>query len=458
MSERIKRPNYGNPFVEPGSEPYDLQYPQRSPLAQSQVFSEHYPNQRQRNNQDLQLRREEQRRQVEQLFQEAEKEYGPVINDSIDKMTPEDAKEALRKIHKQLGINCRSVDPRYRTEHSFSNHRNKEFIAPESDLKEELLREYLEAIKKIDDRKKRAVLAYHAVDNLHYFSDGNGRTARAVYLLITQNYQEDSEQYVPNPEQYVMHDPVSPNGWMTGSSDYDGSEHLYFDQGVVPAETVRTLANILLQERLVAKGSLPSELLNTTISVESKSGTLNAWQFNLLDEDQRIAKGFVDVWMSAENRAELSEKEDLDLRYALSDGVVDGECSSLAGLALAATLKARGTLNSNIDLNMEDDRELTFIVNYDKDSSDYPEGTYDERVLRLLGDWKLEDYKSLIRNYRELKHRHNRIIMSIFTENLCLYDGRSIVDWAVGKPSLQAVNLSEEKERGLLVRFLSRHP
>lgn len=455
MSKEIGGPNHDKFFEEPDS---DEQLSQWSFLTQAQDLSEHRFGQGQRNNQDLQLRREEQRRRVKQLFQDAEKEYGPVINDSINKMTPEDAKEALQRIHKQLGINCRPVNPNYRTEHSVSNHRNKDFIAPESDLKEELLREYLEAIKKIDDRKKRAVLAYYAVDNLHYFSDGNGRTARAAYLLITQNYKEDSEQYVPNPEQYVMHDPVSPNGWMTGSSDYDGSARLYLDQGVVPAETIRTLANILLQERLVKEGSLPSELLNTTMSVESKSETINAQQFNLMDEYQRIAKGFVDIWMSAENRAELSKEEDLDLRYALSDGVVNGECSSLAGLALAVTLKAKGTLNSNIDSNMEDDRELTFIVNYDKDSSDYPEGTYDERVLRLLGNWELEDYKSLIRNYRELKHRHNKIIMSIFTENLCFYNGRSMADWAVDKPSLQTVNLSEKEEHGLLVKFLSRHP
>ena len=82
---------------------------------------------------------------VQRLIEDAKVEYGPIISDSVDKMTADDAMGALQRLHSRLDVNSRPVDPRYRVEYGIANIRNKEYISPEQGLKDELFGEYLNA-------------------------------------------------------------------------------------------------------------------------------------------------------------------------------------------------------------------------------------------------------------------------------------------------------------------------
>ena len=397
---------------------------------------------------------EGQRRRVLQLFANAEEKYGS-INDLINKMTPEDAKKALQELHDELGINCGPPDPRYRNEHGAPQNREIVCISPEQDLKDELFNEYLDAIQRIKDSKKRAALAYYAINNLHPFLDGNGRTSRAVYLLVTQYYKPgyapDREQHVSNPEQYVMHNPAIPR-WAVGGDPYDGSMYMYVKQQLALVGEMNELANILMQEELIKEGKINDTLSGVATSgisfrVESKTPIVGKNDWNQLTPKEKMEKGHVDMWISEENRKVLSGTEQDNLLYAASDAEMSDDCSSISGLALAIVLDSKDTLQNYAKECLDrENNKLSFIVNHNDNRQDAENG--------LFRDWTPEDYRFFLRAYKQLKRKQNEIIMSIFTDNLCFCEGRNIADWVVGKYHSNQVVLPEERRCSLLSKYL----
>ena len=56
--------------------------------------------------------------------------------------------------------------------------------------------EYLtQNMQKVQDKKARAAMVYYTLLNLHMFSDGNGRTSRFMYDLISGDLSEDNISY-----------------------------------------------------------------------------------------------------------------------------------------------------------------------------------------------------------------------------------------------------------------------
>jgi len=61
-----------------------------------------------------------------------------------------------------------------------------EYLPPNPEDKEELLRKVFEAGKTLRDPKDIGLLIYLSLQDIHPFLDGNGRTGRAVFNLLTQ--------------------------------------------------------------------------------------------------------------------------------------------------------------------------------------------------------------------------------------------------------------------------------
>ncbi len=61
-----------------------------------------------------------------------------------------------------------------------------EYLPPNPEDKEGLLRKAFEAAKTLRDPKDIGLLIYLSLQNIHPFLDGNGRTGRAVYNLLAQ--------------------------------------------------------------------------------------------------------------------------------------------------------------------------------------------------------------------------------------------------------------------------------
>ncbi|PIU03736.1 hypothetical protein COT44_01500 [Candidatus Shapirobacteria bacterium CG08_land_8_20_14_0_20_39_18] len=74
------------------------------------------------------------------------------------------------------------------TDIEFGNSRSGdvEYLPPNPEDKEELLRKVFEAGKTLRDPKDIGLLIYLSLQDIHPFLDGNGRTGRAVYNLLAQ--------------------------------------------------------------------------------------------------------------------------------------------------------------------------------------------------------------------------------------------------------------------------------
>ncbi len=67
------------------------------------------------------------------------------------------------------------------------------FHTPFSSAKEKLLRQVFEATKRLGSNDDRALLLYYSLQDLHLFADGNGRTGRALYQMISDKGRQLSE-------------------------------------------------------------------------------------------------------------------------------------------------------------------------------------------------------------------------------------------------------------------------
>ena len=59
------------------------------------------------------------------------------------------------------------------------------YLPPAAEQKDGLLRETFDALKQIPDNDDRALLAYYAIQAIHPYSEGNGRTGRLLYEMIS---------------------------------------------------------------------------------------------------------------------------------------------------------------------------------------------------------------------------------------------------------------------------------
>lgn len=62
-----------------------------------------------------------------------------------------------------------------------------DLISPSNDIQEICLDRLLDVLKALKERKERGTLLYYMVNDLHLFKDGNGRTSRFLFELITNN-------------------------------------------------------------------------------------------------------------------------------------------------------------------------------------------------------------------------------------------------------------------------------
>lgn len=371
----------------------------------------------------------------------------------IKNLTPNTALEILQVIHYRIthsdtnGKSKVADISSIRTAESYSKLRNKEHLGPGPGQREDLLNKYLEAIKTVSDKKKRALLAYYAVSNLRFFEDGNGRTSRAIYYALLNGS-------VKGKGDIIIHQ-------RDGITDSDKSEPIrkdfYINEDIISIESINELADILLQKELIDKGYLEKRFSDTRFLVTSNQDMRNGGYTM-----ESYYNSPIQTEENEEILRKLKEEKSYDILYALSDsGARIDHSSSLSGLALATILQSKGKLRDITESYPKTyGKRFEFTVNFDPQDQGTREKN--EKMARaIFAGWGLEDYKNLIHIYTSLKQRHNEIIISIFTDNLCFCDDWSIADWAVSKPSAtypnrdyKSVNKTPTDQNTLLSEFL----
>ena len=352
----------------------------------------------------------------------------------IKNLTPNTALEILQVIHYRIthsdtnGKTEIQDNDLYRREEAYPIDRGKEHISPEPSLQKELLSKYLEGIKQVSNKKKRALLAFYAINNLRFFGDGNGRTARAIYYALLNGSVNSTETIITHQQDKNLH---SSHESMDIEFDFQKQE------GIMLVNSIRELANILLQRRLVEDGILSSDYSDTEFFVTSNEEMPPI----PLGSDNKIMETYHNKpWLSEKNQEEfdtLDDKEKYDIYYALSENSIHTNySSSLSGLTLAIALSLKGTLGKLAKdySGSESIERLTFMVNYDR-SDPISVAQYKNKAQAIFENWKINDYMTLPKIYNDLKRKQNEIIISIFTDNLCFCDDWNIADWAVGEPS-----------------------
>lgn len=94
-----------------------------------------------------------------------------------------------------------------------------EYQPPHKDFRDRLLKMAFEKAQSLDDPQTAALTLGLSINAIHYFEDGNGRTARMTYSLLSKGYsgsQEDQAYYSSLLENTKGREVVNPNPAVSG--------------------------------------------------------------------------------------------------------------------------------------------------------------------------------------------------------------------------------------------------
>lgn len=379
-----------------------------------------------------------------ELLNNNEGSSNETLDEALEKASPEDALAFLQELNSKLRNKDDDLAADHPTERECikgpSYNGEYDFIAPDAYNQKKLLTEYLNAIKSIPDRDKKALLAYYAINNLRLFPDGNGRTARAVYILIR-------EGSLSNAAEFTTHDTSENENLHTAkdisrnrktlikydSEDYEDektiTDRFLSKYHIESIESINKTANRFLQERMI-NGGPTVDGLDQYFSAKNITVTSTA-------QENSLVKPTI-TW---EKRNGLGSEYYRRLQYALSDGTGSSKySSSLSGLTIAVVLsqihKTRKTkgIHSRFIGYSSNSNEIKIPANYlDRYEEDDIEDATKTKVENIFSDWKTSDYRAAAEVYRRLKLAQNRQIIDFFIKDTPLYNESTVVDFAMKK-------------------------
>ncbi len=114
------------------------------------------------------------------------------FNDWLQKLSYEDYTNYLTRLNgilREVPIKKRALDGSG-VEVSFGIMGDISYLPPAAEQKDGLMRESFDALKQIPDNEDRALLTYYALQAIHPYSDGNGRTGRLLHEIISEDGKE----------------------------------------------------------------------------------------------------------------------------------------------------------------------------------------------------------------------------------------------------------------------------
>ena len=268
-----------------------------------------------------------------------------------------------------------------------------DLVAPTKSVRENTLKKLIGYIKKENDWKDVAGLTYYTLINLHMFSDGNGRTSRFLYDLISGDISQD---------QFMYYFHKGEDGY------YDGKEDFEYSKGILDISYVNGISNSFLEEEI-------KTYLEKYPEINEKKIVVACGGF--YTEAQRKFRKFFEENLDLD----LSEIEKYSLAQILADN--DGVQFTPGGIGFMMVADEKNEMNSWIKLNEE------AIARVDQDDSIY--SIVSNRMNfsirqhpELLASWSSDDFRKVIKYGEWAKQKQYDYMIDIF-ENAENYSYRS---------------------------------
>ena len=248
------------------------------------------------------------------------------------------------------------------------------YLPPATEQKDGLMRESFEAIKQMPDNEDRALLIYYAIQAIHPYSDGNGRTRRLLHEIISEDGKGLTEERL---SELLDHDKQGSSGSGKGRDS--------FAEKVLDPNSAYDYIN-----REVAREILGEDFLKEHGSIFDAA---------------MAGEGFVPVAV----KEKLLQEEVVLAEKILGESEVNN--FSFRGLVMAKLLREKGdlqkypfTLNNPIidgqrrGITPEDTGKKIFSFEGDK----------------LMEDLTVEDVRRLIEIHKEIKSKFVKTMVDIF--------------------------------------------
>lgn len=212
-----------------------------------------------------------------------------------------------------------------------------DLVSPTNKVQMEILRQYYDALHKIENPKEKSALSYYILNNLHLFEDGNGRTSRFMYQFFDNNFDID----------YVVHN----------ESDFSiKGTIIEQDKNIKDVDTVNYMANYILFKNLISNGIIKNDVrlqkYNIIRTFGKSSFILSHTNQTDLPESVKEALGATDL-------------ERFEKNITNNNGNI-----TVAGISMCIMLTKLGILEQALDKNEENIKEMKKApisgINYDK--------------------------------------------------------------------------------------------
>lgn len=288
-------------------------------------------------------------------------------NKDLGEMSKDEILEMLTKLNKCLRCLEESANV------VEANMTAGDLVSPTKEVQTKILEYLTENLQKIQDKKARATIVYYTLLNLHMFSDGNGRTSRFMYDLISGDLSEENISY------YFHKD---------SNNSKEQKNNLEETKGILDISIVNQIPDKLIERQLEF---IPQDILTN---------------YNWITVGHTNSSPSTDSVIPKSVLEQLSEKELQDLDKILHDGYGMQLCPS--GLAMLYVSNKKGQLSKWVNKNDNNILQgigipgrLNFSIYKNPD---------------MVADWNIDDFREIISVGNAVKYTRLKCLIDVFVE------------------------------------------
>lgn len=246
-------------------------------------------------------------------------------------------------------------------------------VSPTKEVQIKTLEYLTQNMEKVQDKRAKAAMVYYTLLNLHMFNNGNGRTARFMYDLISGDLHEDNLAY-------YFH--------RNSGKIREQKRDLEYSKGIDDVACVNKIPDAFIGKQL---DFIPKYVLEN---------------YSWITVGHTNTSPSTDTIIPKTALEQLSSKELQDLNKILQDGYGMLLCPS--GVAMLYVSSKKGQLGDWINKNNNDLAQGIGI-----------KGRLNFSIYRnpeMIGDWDANDFREIINVGNAVKYARLKCLIDIFAE------------------------------------------